>query len=91
MAISWNVKITVLDVATKSVSVTATRTDSELPNDIRTYSVLSAIIVTPVQKLAVLDNIWLQHQVAITKQTTINAFIGALEADAKENLEARET
>lgn len=91
MAIIWNVKITVLDVATKSVSVTATRTDSESPNDVRTYTVLSAIIATTAQKLAVLDNIWLQHQTAITKQTAINAFIGTLEADAKANLEARET
>jgi len=90
MAISWNVDITVLDVVTKAVSVAATRTDDTDPDNPKSYAVLYAIIDTAPQKLAVMDNIWEQHQATTTKQTAIDAFIGSLESDAKANLEARE-
>ena len=90
MAISWETKITVLDVATKAVSVTSTRTDDADPDNPKTYAVAYAVINTSAQKLAVMDNIWAQHQAALTKQSTIDTFVGTLEADAKTNLEARE-
>jgi len=90
MAISWNLKISILDVATKAVSVTATRTDDTDPGNPKTYAVAYAIISSAAQKLDVLDNIWAQHQAAITRQTAIDNFIGDLEDAAKSNLEARE-
>ncbi len=90
MAISWDVQINVLDVAAQAVSVTATRTDDADPTNPKTYSVAYAVITTSAQKLAVMDNIWSQHQAAVTKESAIGAFIGSLQADAKTNLEARE-
>jgi len=91
MAIIWEIEdVRVLDVATKAVSVTATRRDSAIPEEVKSYTVAYAIVGTSAQKLAVLDNIWAQHQAAISKQTTIDSFIGMLKVDAKANLEARE-
>ena len=90
MAVTWDVQITVLDVATKAVSVAATRTDDSKPTEAKTYNVLYALIPTTAAKLAVLDNIWAQYQADKTRQAQIGAFIGALETDAKANLEARE-
>lgn len=90
MAISWDVQINVLDVAAQAVSVTATRTDDADPTNPKTYSVAYAVITTNAQKLAAMDNIWAQHQAALTEKSAVDAFIGTLEADAKTNLEARE-
>ena len=88
--INWAVKINVLDVDRKAVSVTATRTDDTDPDNPERYSVLYAVIDTAKQKTAVLDNIWAQHQANLLRKTQIDSFIGSLESQAKTNLEARE-
>lgn len=90
MAITWELEITPIDVETQAVSVTATRTDDTLPDESKVYRVDHAVIVTAAQKTAVLDNIWNQHQNAITKQAQIDAFLGTLAANGKADLEARE-
>lgn len=90
MAITWEVKITVLNVERKEISLMATRTDSEDLDNPKTYSVLSGLIQTGQQKLDLMDNIWSQYQTDKTKQVAIDAFMGNLETDAKDNLEARE-
>ena len=88
MAISWDVKVSIVDFATERVIVAATRTDDTDPENILTesYSV-DAIISTGPKKASVMQNIWNQH---LVYQTHI-ALIGTLEADAKANLEGRET
>jgi len=90
MAVTWDVKITVLDVSKKAVSVTATRTDDAKPEKPKVYSVLYAVIDTTEQKIAVMDNIWAQHQSSINRDAQISAFVGNLELQANANLEARE-
>lgn len=90
MAISWEVEITPLSMADKTVSVHAIRTDSEDSDSPRAYDVAKAPIDTPAQKLAVMDEIWAKHQAALAKEATIAAFIDGLETQAKQNLEARE-
>ena len=90
MAITWDVKITVQDVARKQVGIVATRTDSADPDNPEIIRIDSALIATGEQKVAVLDNIWEHHLALQTRNAAIAAFIGTLEADAKSNLEARE-
>jgi hypothetical protein len=90
MAKTWEVKITPLDVARKEASVTATRTDS-VTGKVETHNIITCLLVTAAQKTAVLDQLWSMHLAEATKQTAITAYIGTLEAQAKANLEARET
>ena len=88
--ITWDVKINVLSVADKAVSVNAIRIDSANPDNPVTYIVPRAIIETDEQKLAVMDEIWDNYQLDLTKQGQINNVIGTLETQAKNNLEGRE-
>ena len=89
MAITWDVKITPIDIARKEASVTATRTDS-VTGKMETHNIITCLLVTAAQKTAVLDQLWAMHVAEVAKQTTITAYIGTLEAQAKANLEARE-
>jgi hypothetical protein len=87
MPATWEVKITPIDVARKSASITATRTDGE---DVRVFSIMTALLTNPAQKLEVLNDIWQQFQRDKTKRAAIEAYLGGIEATAKTNLEARE-
>jgi len=94
MAITWEVKITVLDYNQKHVSVTGTRMDSTIPEDIRAYTVGPRHIDTTVQRSAVLDEIWALRTVDVIldgKKAAFAPIVASLEAAAKTNLEARET
>jgi len=92
MAITWDVKITILNKAEKRASITATRTDNTDLENIKKWSVTTnTVISTTEQKLATLDFIWSRYQKYLAKQTAINEIIGELEAQAKENLEGRES
>ena len=87
MAISWEVSVSIVDVGTERVIVSATRTDDTDVDNVLTESFcLDCIISTRQQKADVMNNIWSQH---LIYQNTI-ALVGSLEADAKANLEARE-
>lgn len=92
MAITWNFKITPIDVGKKVAGIIATRTDDTDPENIEvsSFAVLYAALKTQEQKLAVLDNIWAQHQASLIKDAAVDAFVGGLEQQAKDNLEARE-
>jgi len=93
MAITWEVKITVLDYFQKHVSVTGTRTDSALPGDVRIYTVSPRHIDTTAQRSAVLNEIWAMRTVDVAldaKKTEFAPTIAALEAAGKANLESRE-
>ena len=90
MSISWDVKLIVLDIARREVSVQATRVDSAYPANPKVYSISTALIVTAQQKGQVLDCIWDMHQAAMAREALITTYITPLEAQAKLNLEARE-
>jgi hypothetical protein len=93
MAITWGVKITVLDYAQRHVSVAATRTDSAKPEDPRTYTVSPCHIDTTGQKTALLDKIWEKRTVDVALDAKVAVFaptIASLESAAKTNLEGRE-
>ena len=88
--VTWEVKIGIINVARKEVSVTATRIDDSVtPNDVRNYTVRAAI-KTAAQKAAVMDRIWSKHQDALALESAAATIIGTLEAQAKSNLEGRE-
>ncbi len=84
---SWDIQITVLNVDKKVINVLATRTDDA---GSKIYTVARAPIVTAEQKLAVMDEIWAKHQLALARDTQIAAVVDTLQAQAKANLEARE-
>jgi len=95
MAVTWEVKITPIDVSTKSASITAVRNvaDDADPNIIletETHTIIQAIIGTSAQKAAVLNSIWDHHLAHKAKQIAIDNYLGGLEAAAKSNLESRE-
>ena len=89
MAATWDVKITVLDVAARRISVAATRTDS-ITGQIWTLSILDGIIATAQQKQDMIDNIWSQWQAADAREKQIMTILGQLETQAKQTLEAKE-
>ena len=89
MAITWELTITPQNVAAKTASVTAIRTD-DVSGDVETHSIDTVILSTGAQKTAALNQLWQQHLDHTTEQTAIAAFIGTMEADGKSNLEARE-
>ena len=92
MAVTWKVDITPIDLERKEVRVSATRTDDTDPENVKieTHTVLSVIIDTTAQKLAVMDQIWEMHLADVAKQAQIAAIVDALEVQAVANLEARE-
>jgi hypothetical protein len=94
MAITWSVKIAVLDYKDHHVTVSATRTDSADPENPKTYVIPWVHIDTTAQKSAALDAIWAQMTADIAYAAKVAAYaptVAALEAAAKTNLEARET
>jgi len=90
MAITWTTTITPLNMATKEASISATRIDSEDPDNPKTYNVPLAKLATAQEKLAVADEIWAAYQADLAYTYTIAAFIDQLEIDLNANLEARE-
>jgi len=90
MAITWDVTITPLDVRRYEASVMAVRTDSTDPTKTETHNIITCLLATNEQKLAVLNGIWDSHLAWLAKQTRIDAYIGNLESLAKINLEGRE-
>jgi len=92
MAIAWDVTVTPLNVDRKEASVVAIRTDDTNPLDIKTetHTIITAILATQAQKIAMLDQIWQQHLDWQNKISKIDDYVGTIEQDAKTNLEARE-
>ena len=90
MAITWELKITPIDISTKEASIVATRTDDIDPENPMVYNVARAILGTTSQKNAVLDEIWAKHQSHLAEETIVSNFVSALETSGKSNLEGRE-
>ena len=86
---AWDIKIMVISIPLKAVSVIATRTD-DTSGEKRTFTVPKAVIDTAEQKLAVMDEIWGLYQVELNREATTATFLGTLELQASTNLEARE-
>jgi hypothetical protein len=89
MAITWNVTITPLNVERKEARIVAIRTD-DVTSEVQSFVILSAILDTPAQKNAAVNNLWQQHTEYETRKAQIAMYIGSLEEDAETNLEARE-
>jgi len=91
MAVTWEVKITPIDVPRRIVGIVATATDSI---DLRTYTVnmANADISTTAKKTEVLNTLWNKYVKKRAEQTLLDSIAGeitALELAAKANLEGR--
>ena len=89
MAITWNVKITNVDVVKKRANVSFTRVD-DVTQATENYNFSKVIIETTAQRTALLNLVWQKHLDAVSEQSTIDAFITNLEQLGKSNLETRE-
>ena len=90
MAISWDLKITNVNISSKRANVNFKRIDSESALEPWTHLFSNTIIETSAQRVALLNQVWNEWQNEIIKQTNINNFITDLEQIGKTNLEARE-
>ena len=92
MAITWDVKITPLNVERKEANIVAVRTDDIDPLNIKieTHTIITAILDTAAQKTAVLNQIWDMHLIEQNKLALIATYIGNLEIQAENNLITRE-
>jgi len=90
MTIKWTCKITNVNVDTKRADISFVRDDSENADARESYTFQKAIIETPQQRVAILNQVWAKHQVHLAKQSAINIFINSLESSAEANLDGRE-
>ena len=93
MAITWTPKITVMCLETRLVSLSATRLDSDDPDNPKTYTVYNMHVNTQEEKLAVMDAILVKRAYELiyeAKVAIIAAEVAALEAQAKTYLESQE-
>lgn len=91
MAITWPLKITPISIEEKTASIVATRIDSEDLDNPKIYNVAQALLDTPANQLAALDEIWAKHQAQLDSDAAVDNFVAALESSGKSNLEGRET
>ncbi len=92
MAITWEGKITHINLSTKEASITVTRTDDTDPDNPMVYTEPKAVIDTDTlaNNLPILDELWAKHQARLAEDSTIESFVSGLETLIKTNLEARE-
>ena len=90
MAITWELKITPINISTYEASIEATRIDDTDPDNPMVYNVARVSLETGPQQLAAMDEIWAKHQAALASTAKVEAFVAAKEAAGKANLEARE-
>lgn len=90
MAITWEIKITPLNVAKKLADISGTVTDSEKPeDDTITVRISRAKLNTPQEQLLALDRLYSRYQSALVRNETIATWLADKENQAKTNLEAR--
>jgi len=87
MSASWNVKIVILNITRKEVSLSATRTDG---NTIRKYSIASARLNNQENKIKAIDTIWKMYEDELARELKIANVIGTMETQAANNLMNRE-
>ena len=92
MAITWELKITPINISTYEASIVAIRVDdTDLENiDIKTYTVSRAKIQTPAQQLAVGQEIRAKHLTALAATAAIEVFVKDAEVAGKQYLEGLE-
>jgi len=96
MAINWDVKIQVVDLARKEVSVTAVRTDDSVtPPDVRSYRITSLLVDTAARSLAeirqnVVNMIWDKHQAALATEQKAATLLSGWEKALVTDLNAKE-
>lgn len=89
MAISWDTKISNVNVQAKRANVQFTRTD-DVTGDEFTKTYTQVIIETPQERTALLNQVWQAWQDELANRASITAFITNLEQLANSNLDARE-
>ena len=87
MAISWDVEISNVNLASKRGDVTVVRTNDQSALEPRRYSLPNTPLETPQQRLKVLDTIKEWDDAFVAKEAAANVFIDTLETTAKTNLE----
>jgi len=93
MAITWMPKITLLDLETRLISLSATRTDSDNPSNPKTYIVNNMHINTTTEKSAVMKAILTKRAEELVRDAKVAAvadIIADLEVQAKTYLESKE-
>jgi len=93
MAITWDVKITVLNPERKNVSVVLEQIDDADPENIKvlkSFSVLDALIDTTERKQQVINELRRQYDVEKQKETNDAEIIGTLEDDIKTTVQSWE-
>ncbi|RPJ25492.1 MAG: hypothetical protein EHM35_15500 [Planctomycetaceae bacterium] len=90
MAITWEIKITNVQVATKRANVTATRTDgaSALPPQV--YSFTEVPIGTPAERLSLINTIKTRVTERASHNAQVEDTVADLEAAGKTALESWE-
>ncbi len=89
MAITWDVTITPINVSRKTASILGVRTDDGT-NDVTSFRIDTAILDTTNQKLAARQQLRDMHLAYIARTVAIATYIGSMEIDAKNWLEAQE-
>ena len=89
MAITWDVQITNVNVDNERGDVSFTRTDSENPSAVESYTYRNTQLATQ-YRAGLLNTVWTAHQAAEAEATAVSTFLSTLEQAAKSNLEARE-
>ena len=90
MAVTWELKITPINISTYEASIVAIQTDSGDIDNPKIYIVHRAKIETPAQQLAVGQEIWAKHLAALAATAVVEAFVADAEAAGKQYLEAQE-
>ena len=92
MAITWELKITPINISTYEASIVATRIDDTDPEKpiVMVYTVHRAKIQTDAQQLAVGQEIREKHLAALATTAAVKAFVEDAEAAGKAYLEALE-
>lgn len=91
MAITWELKITPINISTYEASIVATRTDDDPAKPtVMVYAVHRAKIETQAHKLAVAQEIRAKHLAALAATAAVEAFVVDAEAEGKAYLEGLE-
>ena len=97
MAITWDLKVTPINISTYEASIVATRTETNETDpqnpvivSVDTYNVHRAKIQTSAQQFAVGQEIRAKHLAALAATAEVEAFVADVEAAGKAYLEGFE-
>lgn len=91
MAVTWDLKVTPINISTFEASILATRTDDDPENpSVMIYTVARAKIETDADKLVVGQEIRAKHLAALAVTAAVETFVADAEAAGKAYLEGLE-